>query len=392
MQSNRSFCIESLIASQDKYSQKFTHDDAELDDEASTDSSDRESPRIIQQTTPFSVNDILNPEKFTRERSSPTGSPTSDAKKVVWHPWMSATRYNRPQKIMHGTEKRKSQDELIPEDDEKDCMSDDSDSSDETKSNSGKKRKRSTDRNGKEGKPRRARTAFTYEQLVALENKFKTTRYLSVCERLNLAMSLSLTETQVKIWFQNRRTKWKKQNPGMDATAPTRPIMAPPTLPHSECMTKLQTRRLCYTETHEQATPNPFTEAHNKTKDGTNTNGNTRVQFQTSEVKAGGIYRQDNSFGIPLDCTSQGYSLDNTSHDNYKFSRTAWHNRRNTMAIGLGSIHHNRTSMELSDLSHFALEAVLAKISKDYIDVVPTPTTSTEHHETLKFIPEAFDL
>jgi homeobox protein Nkx-1 len=136
--------------------------------------------------------------------------------------------------LFKGTEKRKSQDELIPEDVEKDdCTSDDSDSSaDETKSNSGKKRKRSTDRDGKEGKPRRARTAFTYEQLVALENKFKTTRYLSVCERLNLAMSLSLTETQVKIWFQNRRTKWKKQNPGMDATAPTRSIMAPPTLPH----------------------------------------------------------------------------------------------------------------------------------------------------------------
>nr|XP_020647178.1 NK1 transcription factor-related protein 2 [Pogona vitticeps] len=65
-------------------------------------------------------------------------------------------------------------------------------------------------------KPRRARTAFTYEQLVALENKFRATRYLSVCERLNLALSLSLTETQVKIWFQNRRTKWKKQNPGVD--------------------------------------------------------------------------------------------------------------------------------------------------------------------------------
>ena len=50
---------------------------------------------------------------------------------------------------------------------------------------------------GKSGKPRRARTAFTYEQLVSLENKFKTTRYLSVCERLNLALSLRLTETQV---------------------------------------------------------------------------------------------------------------------------------------------------------------------------------------------------
>ena len=73
----------------------------------------------------------------------------------------------------------------------------------------------------KSGKPRRARTAFTYEQLVALENKFKQTRYLSVCERLNLALSLNLTETQVKIWFQNRRTKWKKQNPGQDINSPT---------------------------------------------------------------------------------------------------------------------------------------------------------------------------
>ncbi|KAH9280269.1 NK1 transcription factor-related protein 1 [Echinococcus granulosus] len=66
---------------------------------------------------------------------------------------------------------------------------------------------------GGAGKHRRARTAFTYGQLVALESKFKTTRYLSVCERMNMALSLNLTETQVKIWFQNRRTKWKKENP-----------------------------------------------------------------------------------------------------------------------------------------------------------------------------------
>ncbi|KAM4702808.1 NK1 transcription factor-related protein 2 [Rhinophrynus dorsalis] len=62
-------------------------------------------------------------------------------------------------------------------------------------------------------KPRRARTAFTYEQLVALESRFRSSRYLSVCERLSLALTLHLTETQVKIWFQNRRTKWKKQHP-----------------------------------------------------------------------------------------------------------------------------------------------------------------------------------
>ncbi|XP_053213044.1 NK1 transcription factor-related protein 1-like [Panonychus citri] len=85
------------------------------------------------------------------------------------------------------------------------------------------KKKKSSSSDSKTGKPRRARTAFTYEQLVALENKFKSTRYLSVCERLNLAVNLHLSETQVKIWFQNRRTKWKKQNPGMDANSPTVP-------------------------------------------------------------------------------------------------------------------------------------------------------------------------
>lgn len=82
-----------------------------------------------------------------------------------------------------------------------------------TEEDPARRRRRSRSDHGS-ARPRRARTAFTYEQLVALENKFRATRYLSVCERLNLALALSLTETQVKIWFQNRRTKWKKQNPG----------------------------------------------------------------------------------------------------------------------------------------------------------------------------------
>lgn len=94
-------------------------------------------------------------------------------------------------------------------------------SSSNSQSNQVKPKRKRSGSDSKSGKPRRARTAFTYEQLVALENKFKSTRYLSVCERLNLALSLSLTETQVKIWFQNRRTKWKKQNPGADTSAPT---------------------------------------------------------------------------------------------------------------------------------------------------------------------------
>jgi len=74
----------------------------------------------------------------------------------------------------------------------------------------------SSDDAGRWSRGRRTRTAFSYDQLAALEGKFRLTRYLSVCERLSLALALGLTETQVKIWFQNRRTKWKKQNPGHD--------------------------------------------------------------------------------------------------------------------------------------------------------------------------------
>jgi len=92
---------------------------------------------------------------------------------------------------------------------DQDDMCDDGSDIDDPSSETDSKKGGSRNGDGKSGgggggggsKPRRARTAFTYEQLVSLENKFKTTRYLSVCERLNLALSLSLTETQVSSVF-----------------------------------------------------------------------------------------------------------------------------------------------------------------------------------------------
>ena len=122
-------------------------------------------------------------------------------------------------------------DDLMDDKLDKDDASTGDDESGENRS----KKKRCGSEGQKGGKPRRARTAFTYEQLVSLENKFKATRYLSVCERLNLALQLGLSETQVKIWFQNRRTKWKKQNPGLDANSPTPASIAslPPNYPNS---------------------------------------------------------------------------------------------------------------------------------------------------------------
>ncbi|XP_058828220.1 homeobox protein HMX3 [Topomyia yanbarensis] len=58
---------------------------------------------------------------------------------------------------------------------------------------------------------KRPRTAFSAAQIKALETEFERGKYLSVAKRTALAKSLHLTETQIKIWFQNRRTKWKRK-------------------------------------------------------------------------------------------------------------------------------------------------------------------------------------
>ncbi|XP_042278206.1 homeobox protein Nkx-3.1 [Thunnus maccoyii] len=65
------------------------------------------------------------------------------------------------------------------------------------------------------GKQKRSRAAFTHLQVLELEKKFNHQKYLSAPERAHLASTLRLTETQVKIWFQNRRykTKRKQQTP-----------------------------------------------------------------------------------------------------------------------------------------------------------------------------------
>ncbi|NXA65170.1 BARH2 protein, partial [Mohoua ochrocephala] len=56
-----------------------------------------------------------------------------------------------------------------------------------------------------------ARTAFSDHQLNQLERSFERQKYLSVQDRMDLAAALNLTDTQVKTWYQNRRTKWKRQ-------------------------------------------------------------------------------------------------------------------------------------------------------------------------------------
>ncbi|KAL8621311.1 hypothetical protein ACOMHN_008135 [Nucella lapillus] len=82
----------------------------------------------------------------------------------------------------------------------------------------------------KQREKRKARVLFTQAQVYELERRFKQQRYLSAPERDHMATMLQLTSTQVKIWFQNRRYKCKRQRQDKHlemGTVPARRVPVP---------------------------------------------------------------------------------------------------------------------------------------------------------------------
>ncbi|XP_053739535.1 homeobox protein engrailed-2b [Synchiropus splendidus] len=136
-----------------------------------------------QQATEVGRDGLREPDKVGKgRREDPQAGAASSTQQMLWPAWVYCTRYSdRPSS---GPRSRKPKKAPTPSKEDK-----------------------------------RPRTAFTNEQLQRLKTEFQNSRYLTEQRRQSLARDLDLNESQIKIWFQNKRAKIKKADGSKNSLA-----------------------------------------------------------------------------------------------------------------------------------------------------------------------------
>ncbi|XP_052772708.1 homeobox protein Hmx-like [Mya arenaria] len=193
----------------------------------------------IKKTLPFSIESILSKDSSNKPENTSKYSPYRNDVTVT-APSAGDVRNAMASRVFlaEGIAERLGQNSSYSEDSDDDDSGDVFDSPMKTSSTThdedmtSSPEERLTTAISKCKAKKKTRTVFSRQQVFYLEAAFDAKRYLSSAERSEIATSLNLTETQVKVWFQNRRNKWKAQLNGDEKglSVENTPVYMPPFL------------------------------------------------------------------------------------------------------------------------------------------------------------------